>query len=91
MQVFLDSPRHRLRFLTSRWHRAHDLRCLAQTLLRWYREMIQLNVMDTVLYDAQRQGRISFYMTSFGEEGERSRLRWGVARTYEWQRQWSRR
>ena len=31
--------------------------------------MITLNVMDNVLYDAQRQGRISFYMTSFGEEG----------------------
>ena len=24
--------------------------------------------MDTILYDTQRQGRISFYMTSFGEE-----------------------
>lgn len=26
--------------------------------------------MDTILYDAQRQGRISFYMTSYGEEGQ---------------------
>lgn len=25
--------------------------------------------MDTILYDVQRQGRISFYMTNFGEEG----------------------
>jgi 2-oxoisovalerate dehydrogenase E1 component alpha subunit len=24
--------------------------------------------MDNILYDVQRQGRISFYMTSFGEE-----------------------
>jgi 2-oxoisovalerate dehydrogenase E1 component alpha subunit len=24
--------------------------------------------MDPILYEAQRQGRISFYMTSFGEE-----------------------
>lgn len=24
--------------------------------------------MDTILYESQRQGRISFYMTSFGEE-----------------------
>eukprot|EP01101_Sappina_pedata_P004153 TRINITY_DN1717_c0_g1_i1.p1 TRINITY_DN1717_c0_g1~~TRINITY_DN1717_c0_g1_i1.p1 ORF type:complete len:421 (+),score=188.65 TRINITY_DN1717_c0_g1_i1:34-1296(+) len=38
------------------------------TTVRLYKEMIQLNVMDTILYEAQRQGRISFYMTSFGEE-----------------------
>lgn len=31
--------------------------------------MVQLNVMDKILYESQRQGRISFYMTSFGEEG----------------------
>ncbi|KHJ81382.1 2-oxoisovalerate dehydrogenase subunit alpha, domain protein [Oesophagostomum dentatum] len=31
--------------------------------------MTQLNVMDRILYDSQRQGRISFYMTNFGEEG----------------------
>lgn len=30
--------------------------------------MTQLNVMDRILYDSQRQGRISFYMTNFGEE-----------------------
>lgn len=33
-----------------------------------YRTMTQLNIMDRILYDSQRQGRISFYMTSFGEE-----------------------
>lgn len=32
------------------------------------RTMLQLSVMDKILYDAQRQGRISFYMTSTGEE-----------------------
>lgn len=31
--------------------------------------MIKLNQMDILLYEAQRQGRISFYMTSYGEEG----------------------
>ncbi|VDK49050.1 unnamed protein product [Cylicostephanus goldi] len=31
--------------------------------------MTQLNIMDHILYDSQRQGRISFYMTNFGEEG----------------------
>ena len=30
--------------------------------------MVTLNSMDLVLYEAQRQGRISFYMTSYGEE-----------------------
>ncbi|KDO20463.1 hypothetical protein SPRG_14335 [Saprolegnia parasitica CBS 223.65] len=34
-----------------------------------YKHMIRLNSMDNVFYDAQRQGRISFYMTAFGEEG----------------------
>ena len=29
---------------------------------------LKLNEMDRILYDAQRQGRISFYMTNYGEE-----------------------
>ncbi|KAI8321424.1 branched-chain alpha-keto acid dehydrogenase E1-alpha subunit [Martensiomyces pterosporus] len=33
-----------------------------------YKNMLTLNAMDQILYEAQRQGRISFYMTSFGEE-----------------------
>lgn len=32
------------------------------------RSMISLNTMDKILYESQRQGRISFYMTNFGEE-----------------------
>ncbi|CAG9562287.1 unnamed protein product [Danaus chrysippus] len=39
------------------------------TLLNMYRTMIQLNQMDKILYESQRQGRISFYMTNYGEEG----------------------
>lgn len=31
--------------------------------------MTQLNTMDRILYESQRQGRISFYMTNYGEEG----------------------
>jgi 2-oxoisovalerate dehydrogenase E1 component alpha subunit len=27
-----------------------------------------MKAMDNIFYDAQRQGRISFYMTSYGEE-----------------------
>lgn len=30
--------------------------------------MLRLNVMDAILYEAQRQGRLSFYMTNYGEE-----------------------
>lgn len=33
-----------------------------------YKQMITLNIMDLILFDAQRQGRISFYMTNYGEE-----------------------
>jgi len=36
--------------------------------LKMYRDMAALNTMDKILYDSQRQGRISFYMTNFGEE-----------------------
>uniref|UniRef100_A0A1I7WZK1 2-oxoisovalerate dehydrogenase subunit alpha n=1 Tax=Heterorhabditis bacteriophora TaxID=37862 RepID=A0A1I7WZK1_HETBA len=44
--------------------------CMIQeTSLKIYRDMTQLNIMDGILYDSQRQGRISFYMTNFGEEG----------------------
>lgn len=33
-----------------------------------YTEMVILQIMDTIFYEAQRQGRISFYLTSNGEE-----------------------
>ncbi|CAH2046711.1 unnamed protein product, partial [Iphiclides podalirius] len=39
------------------------------TLLGMYKTMIQLSQMDKILYESQRQGRVSFYMTNYGEEG----------------------
>ncbi|KAI6176437.1 Bckdha protein [Aphelenchoides bicaudatus] len=39
-----------------------------ETALKMYRDMFAMNIMDKILYDSQRQGRISFYMTNFGEE-----------------------
>jgi len=36
--------------------------------LKMYREMVTLQIMDNIFYEAQRQGRISFYLTSNGEE-----------------------
>jgi 2-oxoisovalerate dehydrogenase E1 component alpha subunit len=36
--------------------------------LKMYSDMVTLQMMDTVFYEAQRQGRISFYLTTLGEE-----------------------
>jgi Dehydrogenase E1 component len=40
-----------------------------ETVLKMYKDMTLLNTMDRILYESQRQGRISFYMTNYGEEG----------------------
>lgn len=37
-------------------------------LVQLYKDMVKLNVLDNIMFECQRQGRISFYMTSFGEE-----------------------
>lgn len=39
------------------------------TIVKMYKTMTLLNTMDKILYESQRQGRISFYMTNYGEEG----------------------
>jgi hypothetical protein len=39
-----------------------------EDLIKMYTHMVTLNEMDKIFYDAQRQGRISFYMTAYGEE-----------------------
>ncbi|KAI3739006.1 hypothetical protein L2E82_29343 [Cichorium intybus] len=36
--------------------------------VKMYSDMVTLQVMDTIFYEAQRQGRISFYATTTGEE-----------------------
>lgn len=40
-----------------------------EKVVKMYETMIRLHTMDQIFYDAQRQGRISFYMTCNGEEG----------------------
>ncbi|MBN3313004.1 ODBA dehydrogenase, partial [Atractosteus spatula] len=40
-----------------------------EEVLNFYQKMTLLNTMDRILYESQRQGRISFYMTNYGEEG----------------------
>ncbi|KAL9271774.1 2-oxoisovalerate dehydrogenase subunit alpha 2, mitochondrial-like protein [Drosera capensis] len=39
-----------------------------ETAVKMYSDMVTLQVMDSIFYEAQRQGRISFYLTSTGEE-----------------------
>ncbi|KAL2717122.1 hypothetical protein V1478_012822 [Vespula squamosa] len=39
-----------------------------KTIIKIYRDMITLTIMDKIMYESQRQGRISFYMTNTGEE-----------------------
>ncbi|KAI5817831.1 thiamine diphosphate-binding protein [Pyronema omphalodes] len=36
---------------------------------KMYKDMVRTSIMDLIMYDSQRQGRISFYMVSAGEEG----------------------
>lgn len=39
-----------------------------EVAVKMYSHMVTLQVMDSVLYEAQRQGRFSFYLTTIGEE-----------------------
>ena len=40
-----------------------------EEVLKMYRDMLTISVMDPIMYQAQRQGRLSFYMMNLGEEG----------------------
>jgi 2-oxoisovalerate dehydrogenase E1 component alpha subunit len=46
-----------------------DLDISDETVLKMYHDMLTINIMDPIMYQAQRQGRLSFYMVSAGEEG----------------------
>ena len=46
----------------------HDPNLGEEELIHMYKSMTLLNTMDKILYESQRQGRISFYMTNYGEE-----------------------
>ncbi|KAK2582644.1 hypothetical protein KPH14_004923 [Odynerus spinipes] len=39
-----------------------------KTITKIYCDMVTLSIMDKIMYESQRQGRISFYMTNSGEE-----------------------
>ncbi|KAF3391999.1 2-oxoisovalerate dehydrogenase subunit alpha [Talaromyces pinophilus] len=40
-----------------------------EEVITWYKNMLTVNIMDVIMFEAQRQGRLSFYMVSAGEEG----------------------
>ncbi|XP_024983408.1 2-oxoisovalerate dehydrogenase subunit alpha 2, mitochondrial-like [Cynara cardunculus var. scolymus] len=45
-----------------------SLKISKELAVKMYSDMVTLEVMDTIFYEAQRQGRISFYATTMGEE-----------------------
>ena len=47
---------------------SHDPNIAEEEMVHMYKSMTMLNTMDKILYESQRQGRISFYMTNYGEE-----------------------
>ncbi|XP_067640970.1 2-oxoisovalerate dehydrogenase subunit alpha, mitochondrial [Eurosta solidaginis] len=47
---------------------SQDPQLSKDVLQKMFNDMVLLNTMDKILYESQRQGRISFYMTNFGEE-----------------------
>lgn len=49
-------------------HVSHSCQVSKELALKMYSNMVTLQIMDTIFYEAQRQGRISFYLTSNGEE-----------------------
>ena len=56
------------KFNTTKYHDIIKPVLKKDVLEKVYKQMLTINIMDAILYDAQRQGRISFYMTSYGEE-----------------------
>ncbi|KAK5124986.1 hypothetical protein LTR85_001176 [Meristemomyces frigidus] len=40
-----------------------------EDIVSLYKHMVSVSIMDLIMFDAQRQGKVSFYMVSAGEEG----------------------
>lgn len=49
------------------YDKAHDPQFSKETCHKIIKTMIEMQKLDTVMYEAQRQGRISFYMQNYGE------------------------
>ncbi|KAK6397869.1 hypothetical protein LTR65_005117 [Meristemomyces frigidus] len=41
----------------------------SEEMVGLYKHMVSVSIMDLIMFDAQRQGKVSFYMVSAGEEG----------------------
>lgn len=39
-----------------------------EAIVKMYTDMLYISILDVIMFDAQRQGRLSFYMVSAGEE-----------------------
>ncbi|KAF3937020.1 hypothetical protein ABW19_dt0209893 [Dactylella cylindrospora] len=46
-----------------------DFDSMKEETLKMYKSMVTVSIMDQIMYDSQRQGRISFYIVNAGEEG----------------------
>ncbi|EPS42022.1 hypothetical protein H072_4013 [Dactylellina haptotyla CBS 200.50] len=46
-----------------------DFDNMKEQTLKMYSSMVTVSIMDQIMYDSQRQGRISFYIVNAGEEG----------------------
>lgn len=64
----LDGEGHLLEAVQGEW-RDKVSSVPDDVLTRIYERMLMLPALDIILSSSQRQGRISFYMTSYGEEG----------------------
>ncbi|SGY37881.1 BQ5605_C003g01908 [Microbotryum silenes-dioicae] len=64
----LDGQGHVLPEVPEEWKKQLE-EVPEETWVKLYKSMMFLPALDTILASSQRQGRISFYMTSYGEEG----------------------
>ncbi|XP_015176455.1 PREDICTED: 2-oxoisovalerate dehydrogenase subunit alpha, mitochondrial [Polistes dominula] len=61
-------PIYRILDTTGQAHFLQENKLDDKTMIKIYRDMVTLTIMDKIMYESQRQGRISFYMTHTGEE-----------------------
>ncbi|XP_070171959.1 2-oxoisovalerate dehydrogenase subunit alpha, mitochondrial isoform X1 [Polyergus mexicanus] len=61
-------PIYRILESTQKTELPKDEKLNEENLMKMYCNMMTISMMDKILYESQRQGRISFYMTNTGEE-----------------------
>ncbi|RDX69045.1 2-oxoisovalerate dehydrogenase subunit alpha 2, mitochondrial, partial [Mucuna pruriens] len=71
MRFISESPKERIpcyRVLDDNGQPIFGHKFVEDIAVKMYTDMVTLRSMDTIFYEAQRQGRISFYVTAIGEE-----------------------